>query len=193
MTSPQIVVIGTSSGGLEAMQVLLLGLGDRFPCPLVVAQHRGKEGGSGLRDYMQKSCRMPIEEPEDKSPIEPGRVYLAPGDYHLLVEKGHFALSTDAPVWYARPSINVLFESAADAYGETAIGVILSGANGDGARGLAAIKERGGTTIVEEPASAAYRVMPDAALAATAVDRVLPLAEIAPFLNSICQAGARSL
>lgn len=193
MTSPQIVVIGTSSGGLEAMQVLLPGLGERFPCPLVVAQHRGKDMGSGLRDFMQKSCLMPIEEPEDKSPIEPGRVYLAPGDYHLLVEKGHFALSTDAPVWYARPSINVLFESAADAYGETTIGIILSGANGDGARGLAAIKARGGTTIVEEPATAAYRVMPDAALGATTVDRVLPLAEIAPFLNSICQAGARSL
>ena len=193
MSAPQIVVIGTSSGGLEAMQVLLPGLGDRFPCPLVVAQHRGKETGSGLLDFMQKSCRMPIEEPEDKSPIEPGRVYLAPGDYHLLVEKGHFALSTDAPVWYARPSINVLFESAADAYAETTIGVILSGANGDGALGLAAIKARGGTTIVEEPSTAAYRVMPDAALSASVVDRVLPLVEIAAFLNSICQAGARSL
>ena len=193
MSAPQIVVIGTSSGGLEAMQVLLPGLGEKFPCPLVVAQHRGREAGSGLRDFLQKSCRMPIEEPEDKSPIEPGHVYLAPGDYHLLVEKGHFALSIDAPVWYARPSINVLFESAADAYAETVIGIILSGANGDGARGLAAIKARGGTTIVEEPATAAYRAMPEAALNATAVDRVLPLAEIAPYLSSICHAGARSL
>lgn len=172
--------------------MLLPGLGDKFPCPLVVAQHRGKETGSALRDFMQKSCRMPIEEPEDKSPIEPGRVYLAPGNYHLLVEKGHFALSTDAPVWYARPSINVLFESAADAYAETVVGVILSGANGDGALGLAAIKARGGTTVVEEPQSAAYRVMPEAALSASVVDRVLPLAEIASFLTSICQAGVRS-
>lgn len=193
MSAPQIVVIGTSSGGLEAMQVLLPGLGGKFPCPLVVAQHRGKETGSGLREFLQKSCRMPIEEPEDKTPIEPGRVYLAPGDYHLLVEKGHFALSIDAPVWYARPSINVLFESAADAYAETVVGVILSGANGDGARGLAAIKARGGKTVVEEPASAAYRAMPEAALSASAVDRVLPLAEIAPYLSSICHAGARSL
>jgi two-component system chemotaxis response regulator CheB len=140
---------------------------------------------------MQKTCPLPIEEPEDKAPIEPGHVYLAPNDYHLLVEKGHFALSIDAPVWYARPSINVLFESAADAYAELSVGVILSGVGGDGARGLAAIKERGGTALVEEPSTAAYPAMPMAALAATTVDRVLPLAEIAAFLKSICQAGAR--
>lgn len=183
---PQIVVIGTSAGGLAALQVLLPGLAEDFNCPLVVAQHRGKEAGSGLREFMQKSSRVPVEEPEDKAPIEPGRIYLAPGDYHLLVERGHFALSTDAPVWYARPSINVLFESAADAYAETAIGVILSGANADGARGLAAIKERGGVAIVEEPATAAYRAMPEAALQASTVNRVLPLGEIAPYLNSLC-------
>jgi two-component system chemotaxis response regulator CheB len=190
VSSPQIVVIGTSAGGLSALQVLLPELGEKFPCPVVVAQHRGKEEGNGLRDFMQKSCRMPIEEPEDKTPIEPGRVYLAPGNYHLLIERGHFALSTDAPVWYARPSINVLFESAADAYSEGTIGIILSGANGDGARGLAAIKARGGIVVVEEPATASYRAMPEAALAATTVDHVLPLAEIAPFLNSLCQTGS---
>lgn len=173
------------------MQILLPGLGEKFPCPLVVAQHRGKESGSGLREFMQKSCMMPVEEPEDKAPIEPGRVYLAPGNYHLLIEKGHFALSIDAPVWYARPSINVLFESAADAYAETTVGIILSGANGDGARGLAAIKARGGVAVVEEPATAAFRAMPEAALAATTVDHVLPLAGIAPFLNNLCQVGAR--
>jgi two-component system, chemotaxis family, protein-glutamate methylesterase/glutaminase len=189
--TPQIVVIGTSSGGLSALQVLLPGLGEKFPCPLVIAQHRGRDGVGGLREYMQKSCPLPIEEPEDKAPIEPGRVYLAPHDYHLLVEKGHFALSIDAPVWHARPSINVLFESAADAYAELAVGVILSGVGGDGARGLAVIKERGGSALVEDPATAAYPAMPQAALAATSVDRVLPLSEIAPFLKSICQAGVR--
>jgi len=173
------------------LQVLLPGLGEKFPCPLVIAQHRGRDGVGGLREYMQKSCLLPIEEPEDKAPIEPGRVYLAPHDYHLLVEKGHFALSIDAPVWHARPSINVLFESAADAYAELTVGVILSGVGGDGARGLAAIKERGGSTLVEDPATAAYPAMPQAALAASKVDRVLPLAEIAPFLKSICQAGVR--
>lgn len=190
MSSPQLVVIGTSAGGLSALQVLLPALGDKFPCPLVVAQHRGKEQGTGLRDFMQKSCRMTIEEPEDKTPIEPGRVYLAPGDYHLLIERGHFALSTDAPVGYARPSINVLFESAADAYAEGTIGVILSGTNADGALGVAAIKARGGVVIVEEPATASYRAMPEAALAAAKVDHVLPLAEIAPTLSGLCQAGS---
>ncbi|HEY0386167.1 MAG TPA: chemotaxis protein CheB [Pyrinomonadaceae bacterium] len=190
---PQIVLIGTSSGGLSALQVLLPGLGGKFPCPVAIAQHRGKDGGAGLREFMQKSCRLPIEEPEDKTPIAPGHIYLAPRDYHLLVEKGHFALSTDAPVWYARPSINVLFESAADAYAEKAVGVILSGANGDGARGLAAIKARGGTAIVEEPETAAYRAMPEAALAATRVDHILPLAEIAPFLNNICQSSGKGV
>lgn len=191
--TPQLVVIGASSGGLSALQVLLPGLGEKFPCPLVIAQHRGRDAGNGLREFMQKSCPLPIEEPEDKAPIEPGHVYLAPRDYHLLVEKGHFALSTDAPVWYARPSINVLFESAADAYAELAVGIILSGANADGARGLAAIKARGGRALVEEPATAAYPAMPEAALAATTVDHVLPLSEIAPFLRTICQAGARCL
>lgn len=173
------------------MQVLLPGLGEKFPCPLIVAQHRGKDTGSGLSEFIQKSCSMPVEEPEDKAPIEPGRVYLAPGNYHLLVERGYFALSTDAPVWYARPSINVLFESAADAYAAGTIGVILSGANADGAQGLAAIKARGGTALVEKPETAAYRTMPEAALAATAVDHVLPLTEIAPLLNSLCRTGAR--
>jgi two-component system chemotaxis response regulator CheB len=191
VSSAQLIVVGTSAGGLAAMQVLLPGLSERFICPLVIAQHRGKEQGSGLSQYLQKYCRLPIEEPEDKAPIEPGHIYLAPGDYHLLVERGHFALSTDAPVWYARPSINVLFESAADAYAETAVGIILSGANADGALGLAAIKARGGTAIVEEPATATYRAMPEAALQATPVARVLPLAEIAPFLNSLCQVSER--
>lgn len=188
---PQLIVIGTSSGGLAALEVLLPGLASRFPCPVVIAQHRSKEAGSGLREFLQKSSRLPVEEPEDKAPIEAGHIYLAPRDYHLLIENGHFALSTDAPVWYARPSINVLFESAADAYGERAIGIILCGVGGDGARGLAAIKARGGITLVEEPASASHRAMPDAALKESLVDHVLPLAGIAPFLNNLCGKGER--
>lgn len=189
---PQLIVVGTSSGGLEALQVLLPGLAQSFPCPLVIAQHRGKDVGSGLREFLQKSCALPIVEPEDKAPIEGARIYLAPQDYHLLIEKENFALSIDAPVWYARPSINVLFESAADAYRERTVGIILSGVGSDGARGLASIKARGGTAIVEEPTSAAYRQMPDAALAASTIDHVLPLAAIAPFLNSVCGTGERS-
>jgi two-component system chemotaxis response regulator CheB len=188
---PEIVVIGTSAGGLSALQTLLPGLPSDFPLPLVLVQHRGKESGSGLCDFLRKSSRLPLNEPDDKEPIAGGHVYLAPRDYHLLIERRHFALSTEAPVCYARPSIDVLFESAADAYGKETVGVILTGKNRDGARGLATIKECGGLTLIEEPATAQSREMPDAALAMAQPDRVLPLAEIAPFLSRLCQATKR--
>jgi two-component system chemotaxis response regulator CheB len=140
---------------------------------------------------LQRSSGLPVSEPDDKEPIARGRVYLAPRDYHLLIEGRHFALSTEAPVCYARPSIDVLFESAADAYGKDVIGVILTGKNRDGARGLAAIKKCGGLAVVEDPATAEAREMPEAALAATIVDRVLPLGGIALFLSSLCHAAMR--
>jgi two-component system chemotaxis response regulator CheB len=139
-----------------------------------------------LCDFLAQSSRLPISEPDDKAPIIPGRAYLAARDYHLLVEKGTFALSTDPPVGFARPSVDVLFESVADEYREHAIGIILTGANRDGARGLAAIKLQGGLALVEDPSSAACREMPDAALAGSAVDHILSLEEIAPFLVSRC-------
>jgi two-component system chemotaxis response regulator CheB len=187
----RIVVAGASTGGLAAMQTLLPRLPQDFTLPFVVVQHRGKESGTGLCDLLQRCSNLPVSEPEDKELIEGGHVYLAPCDYHLLVEIGSFALSTESPVWFARPSINVLFESAADAYGEDVIGVLLTGANADGARGLAAIKARGGMTIVEEPSTAQAREMPDAALALIDVDRILPLPEIAPFLYSLNRAVGR--
>ena len=187
----KIVVIGTSTGGLAALQVLLPGLAEEHDCAVVVVQHRGKDPGSHLCSFLQKSSRLPVGEPEDKEPILPGRVYLAPRDYHLLIEKGNFALSVEAPVSFARPSIDVLFESAADSYGERVVGVILTGANGDGARGLARIKAAGGVALVQEPSTAQARAMPEAAIAATRVDRILPLGEVAPFLNNLCRPPAR--
>ena len=187
----KIIVVGTSTGGLAALQVLLLGLPEEFPSPLVVAQHRSKEPGSHLCAFLQKSRRLPVSDPEDNEPIRPGRVYLAPRDYHLLIETGSFALSTAAPVYFARPSIDVLFDSAADAYGEQVVGVILTGANGDGARGLSSIKAAGGLALVQEPSTALAREMPLAAIAATSVDRILPLGEMAPFLNDLCHPLAR--
>ena len=168
----EIVVVGTSIGGLKAIQTLLSALPDDFPVPMVIVQHHGKDSEIGLCDFLTRSSRLPISEPEDKEQIVSGRVYLAPRDYHLLVEKGSFALSTDPAVGFARPSIDVLFESVADEYQERAIGVVLTGANRDGGRGLAAIKLRGGLTLVEDPASAACREMPDAAIAGTAVDYI---------------------
>lgn len=184
-----IIVVGTSIGGLRALQTLLSGLPDEFPVPIVIVQHRGKDSETGLCDFLARSSRLPISEPDDKEAILPGHAYLAPRDYHLLVEKGTFALSTDAPVSFARPSIDVLFESVADEYKEDAIGIVLTGANRDGAKGLAAIKLQGGLTVVEDPASAVCREMPDAAIASTSVDRILALAEIGPFLGGLCNSA----
>jgi len=188
-----IVVIGTSTGELKALQTLLSGLPAEFPLPIVVVQHRGKDAESGLCQFLNRWSTNPVMEPEDKEPLKAGRVYLAPREYHLLLEKRSLALSTDPAVAFARPSIDVLFESAADEYQARAIGVILTGANRDGARGLAAIKSRGGLTIVEEPASATCRELPDAAIALTQADWILPLKWIAPRLQKLVESAAPRL
>jgi len=180
----KIVVIGASTGGLKALQTLLSALTSEFPLPIAIAQHRGADSESLIR-FLGGSSRLPVKEPEDKEPIEAGNVYLAPRDYHLLIDDGSFALSTESPVAYARPSIDVLFESASDQYQDRVIGVILTGANRDGARGLQKIKAAGGLAIVESPDSAKCREMPDAAIAITAVDWVLPLEEIGRRLDEL--------
>jgi two-component system chemotaxis response regulator CheB len=186
----EIVVVGTSSGGLKALQTLLSGLPANFSLPIVIVQHRGKDLESGLCEYLSEFSGLPVIEPDDKEPLLAGRVYLAPRDYHLLIEKRAFALSTASPVGFARPSIDVLFESAADEYKERAIGVILTGANRDGARGLAAIKSQGGLTIVEDPASAFCSEMPGAAIALTQPDWILPVQEIAVCLQNLSESAA---
>lgn len=187
----KIVVVGASTGGLKALQALLSSLPAEFPLPIVIVQHRSTDSDSGLSEFLSQASTLRVKEPEDKESIEPGKVYLASRDYHLLVENGSFALSTDSPVAYARPSIDVLFESAADEYEDGAIGVILTGANRDGARGLHKIKARGGLTIVENPASATCSEMPEAAIAMTSVDWILPLQEIGPRLAQL-SAGANA-
>jgi two-component system, chemotaxis family, protein-glutamate methylesterase/glutaminase len=180
-----LVVIGASLGGLRAIGNLLAGLPPNFGLPLVIAQHRHKDSDGALRDALQDQTALPVYEAEDKQPIQAGCVYLAPADYHLLVELGSLALSTEAPVHHARPSIDVLFESAADAYGAAAVGVILTGASADGAHGLAVIKQRGGFAIVQEPATAECRVMPDAALQLIRPDIVSSLANITSILTRL--------
>jgi two-component system chemotaxis response regulator CheB len=185
MRSYEIIVIGASLGGLQALMIVLGGLPPEFALPIAITQHRARDQGSGLAAFLQSYSAMPIQEVEDKQPIVPGQVYLAPADYHLLVEAGSFALSTEAPLLAARPSIDMLFESAADAYAERTIGVILTGASDDGALGLAAIARRGGCVLVQEPATAASDVMPLAAIAAAGNARVLPLEQIAPLLIEI--------
>jgi two-component system, chemotaxis family, protein-glutamate methylesterase/glutaminase len=183
----ELIVIGASWGGLEAVSELLDGLDDSVHQPIVIAQHRSADSRDGLlAELLQGHTRRLVSDPDDKTSLERDHVYLGPPDYHVLVEDGHLALSTDAPVQFARPSIDVLFESAADAYGDRAVGIVLTGANADGAAGLARIKARGGVAIVQDPQSSAHGTMPAAALAATSADAVLPLGEIPAFLFGLC-------
>ena len=181
----ELVVVGASLGGLHALEDILAGLSKSWTVPIAIIQHRHKDSDDTLSRLLQQYSALPLKEAEDKEVIVPGQVYLAPADYHLLVEPGRFALSTEAPVLYARPSIDVLFESAADAYAEKVIGVILTGANHDGAQGIAKIKERGGLTVVQDPATAESPNMPEAAIAAVEIDWIMPLLDIAPLLVNL--------
>lgn len=187
---PGLVAIGASLGGFIAVRTVLEGLRKDLGCGIVVAQHRANDPHSRLVELLAQTCPMPIVEPEDKMPIEPNHVYLAPSDYHLLVEVGSLSLSVDPPLMYARPSIDILFESVADAYGAGAIAVVLTGSNEDGANGACAIKRAGGRVLVQDPLTAQSPVAPRAVLAKTAVDAVLPLAEIAQALERYCIGSA---
>ena len=180
-----IVVVGTSWGGLSAVRELIKALPRAFTLPLVVVQHRHPESDHLLSTLLQDTTPLPVSEVEDKSPIAPGGVYLAPADYHLLVEDGHFSLSMDEPVQYSRPSIDVAFASVADAYGRRAVGVVLTGANADGARGLRRIVDRGGLGFVQTPATAESPAMPAAAMQAVPEARVMTIAEIGAALGTL--------
>ena len=188
----ELICIGASWGGLEAVGRVLSDLPRDLDQPIVIGQHRHPDTVEHtLAELLHLRAGRPVLGVEDKMPIESGHVYIAPPDYHLLVERGTFALSLDERVQFARPSIDVLFESAARAYGAAVIGIILTGANEDGAAGLALIKERGGVAIVQDPAGAARRAMPDAAIAATAADAILPLEEIGKFVYGLCLTAVR--
>jgi two-component system, chemotaxis family, protein-glutamate methylesterase/glutaminase len=182
-----VVVVGASLGGLRAMNDLLESLPEQMRVPMVLAQHRAPDSErDSLETLLQRHTHLTVREAGDKDRIEPGHLYVAPPDYHLLVERDGFALSTEARVQYARPSVDVLFESAADVFGERTIGIVLTGANEDGAAGLRAITDVGGVAIVQDPETAAARQMPDAAIRATAADVVLPVPEMGPFLYGLC-------
>jgi two-component system, chemotaxis family, protein-glutamate methylesterase/glutaminase len=175
---PSIIVVGTSAGGLRALEKVFGGLPSSFSLPIVAVQHRSRES-EALISIMQSLVSLPVHEAEDKFPILAPGIYIAPPDYHLLLEPGRLALSTDEPVSFSRPSIDVLFESAADAYGSGVLAVLLTGANQDGTRGLAQIRAVGGVAIVQDPHTAESPEMPTAAIVAGAVDRVIPLDGIA--------------
>jgi two-component system chemotaxis response regulator CheB len=186
----ELICIGASWGGLEAVGRVLSDLHEEIDVPIVLAQHRHPDTSGGtLAELLGLRVKRPVLDVEDKMRIERRHVYIAPPDYHLLVQRGSFALSLDERVQYARPSIDVMFESAAYAYGPDVIGIILTGANEDGAAGLSLIKRRGGVALIQDPAGAMRRTMPEAAIAATAADAILPLEEIGNFLYGLCVKG----
>lgn len=179
------IVIGGSSGAIDALNVLVPCLPASLRAAVIVLLHLPRDRRSLLVDIFRERCALTVREAEDQQTIRPGYLYFAPPDYHLLVDRGpRLALSIDAPVMFSRPSIDVLFESAADCYGERLVGVLLSGANEDGAQGLAAIRGAGGYTIVQTPDSAAMPTMPEAALALASGHHVLtPTAIAATFAH----------
>jgi two-component system chemotaxis response regulator CheB len=183
----QLVTIGCSMGGMQALQTIFGSLPADFPLPITVVQHRYRTSNEGLPQFLRRHTKLNVVDTTDKEWMKPGTVYLAPANYHLLVERGELSLSVDEAVAYSRPSIDVMFESAADAYGSGVIGVVLTGANSDGARGAVRIKKRGGFVIAQDPKTAESPAMPQAAVEATRVDRILPLERIGPFLVELCR------
>ena len=180
------VAIGCSAGGLEALRRLLAPLPADFAPAIVVVAHLSPDGGSLLPSLLASHCRLPVVEAEDKMAVRPGRVHIAPPGYHLLVEADQtLALSVDDKVCNVRPSVDVLFESAADAWGAGLVGVVLTGANSDGARGLRAIKAAGGRGLAQDPGEALADTMPLAAIATGAVDQVLGLGAMAAALVAL--------
>jgi two-component system chemotaxis response regulator CheB len=180
-----IVVVGASWGGLAALNRLIGGLPPDFEAPLIIVQHRSRHADNLLASLLQAVTPLQVVEIEDKEPLLPGTVYIAPANYHVLVEDGHLSLTTDPLVRYSRPSIDVTFFSAADTYLGSTVGVVLTGANDDGARGLRHIVDRGGRAVVQDPATAESPVMPHAAQRAVPEADVVPLEGIAEHLVQI--------
>ena len=185
---PRLIVIGASLGGLKALRAVLGALPAalaRGPAALAVAQHRDRNGGDALALLLGEVCALPVRDAQDKTPIAPGTVTLAPAGYHLLAEGDHFALMAREETDGYGPSIDTLFESAAEDYGAAVVGVVLTGQGNDGARGLAAIARAGGRVLVQSPDSAEASSMPTAARAAVPNAEVLPLERIGPRLAEL--------
>lgn len=185
----QAVVIGVSAGGLAALRAILPGLSPQMVQPVIVVQHMSPDSDDFLVQYFDKLCGLGVKEAEDKLPIRNGTIYFAPPNYHLLVEEDKsFALSTAERVQYSRPAIDVLFETAADTYRDRLVGIILTGANADGTRGITAVRRWGGIAVAQSPETAEAPAMPASAIEA-GVDMVLDLEEIAPFINHLMSKG----
>jgi two-component system, chemotaxis family, protein-glutamate methylesterase/glutaminase len=177
------VVMGMSAGGMQALKTFIPALPAAFPLPIAIVQHNSESSDGFLADYLNRIGKLTIKEAEDKEPLRSGHAYLASPGYHLLVEDDlTFSLSADPRVNYCCPSIDVLFESAADVFGDALIGVVLTGANSDGSQGLKTIRERGGLAIVQNPATAESRAMPQAALTAVDASITVDLENLAALL-----------
>jgi two-component system, chemotaxis family, protein-glutamate methylesterase/glutaminase len=186
-----VVVVGTSWGGLAALTKLLGDLPADFGIPVVVVQHRSKDSERLLVQLLQDATELNVCEIEDKDPFRPGTVHVAPANYHVLIEDGYASLTIEEPVRFSRPSIDVMFSSAADTYGAAAIGVVLTGANEDGARGLAHIVKRGGLALVQDPKTAEIPIMPQAAIREVPTGEVLQLETLGPRLVALSREGVK--
>lgn len=180
------IVIGGSSGGIDALMTILPALPATLRATVLVVMHMPRDPRSRLLEVFRPRCALPVREAQDKEPLQPGTVYVCPADYHLLLDRGpRIALSVDAPVHYSRPSIDVLFESAADLFGEQLVAILLSGANEDGAHGVQAVHAAGGLVVVQAPSSAAVSTMPLAAMARVDARHVLPPQDIAALIEDL--------
>lgn len=185
MSEIELIVVGASWGGLAALSHLVAALPGDFSVPIAVVQHRSKHADNLLAGLLQDVTPLRVIDVEDKEPLQPGKVYIAPANYHMMVDGGYLSLTTDPVVRFSRPSIDVMFISAGDSYPGRTLGVVLTGANDDGSRGLRHIVNRGGRAIVEDPKTAESTAMPAAAILAVPEAEVLPLARIAPRLVEI--------
>jgi len=191
MHRPELVVVGASLGGLKALQQVLAALPRDYRLPIVVVQHRGRATDE-LAEALSTPIDLAVVEAGDKDRLVGGRVYLAPADYHVLIDGDVLALTTEPPVNASRPSIDVLFESAAHHRGAAVVALLLTGASHDGARGAAAVRARGGIVLAQDPATAEAPTMPLAAIKAGAVDRVLSLAQLGATLAGLAGAPTAS-
>lgn len=180
------VVIGVSAGGLHALISILSKLPQEYSIPVIIVQHRGKDHKELLEDVLQTKCLLKVKQADEKEKIETGCVYIAPPNYHLLIEQDEtFSLTSDIYVKHSRPSIDLLFTTAAEVYKESLVGVILTGASSDGAEGILEIKRSGGFTLAQNPQTAEYPYMPQASINTGAVDLIGTLEEITSYLISI--------
>ncbi len=186
------IVIGASAGGLKALKTIVKDLPVSFQLPLLIVQHMSPQSDSFMARYLNQLTHLQVKEADEKEPVRPGHIYIAPPNFHLLVEENHtLSLTVDEKVNYARPSIDVLFETASIAWKQRLAGIVLTGANSDGARGVCSIKARGGLTVAQSPQTADSAEMPAAAIETGCIDHIIDLGNIAKFLNQLNESNRR--